>query len=332
MSATAASAHVRTWINETRPLSAIVMRTAKQELDPVLNSLLQENGVKTLRKSLDQLGGLVSDSSFRQRLAAESGGQGSSIVLKRRALSLVWKNVLSIAIRAIKVLFKTRKPQRMEFALFAKLLTSLSQADAVEKDIRPMLSLEILGKVRMFAISLFTEHEVVKTCEEELFKILIAICSRRDFVGIFRPDDFDDIMDILEPRLDVEQSIECGFTFDIVEAASRTLETLITTTISIGISMHDHVAECIMWIARRCKSHVRAESGGIRTDTEDNTLQQTVFTLLRTATMLMRSEPDHAIGPLKTYGHAMLGIARRMYRKVSGVDKDAIIEFITGYM
>lgn len=309
------------------------MSTAKSEIDPILHSLLHENAAKTLRKSLEQLGGLVSDINFRQRLAAESGGDGSSIVLKRHALSLVWQNVIRIAMRAILVLQSTQKHQSVEYSQFAKLWTSFSQSDVMEKDVRPRLSLEILGKVRVFVIGLFKEHTIVQAADEDLFKILIAVCSRTDFVGVFRPDDLDDIMDILEPRLDVEQSLEYDYSIETVEAAARTLEAFITTTTTIGISMHDHIGECIMWIARRCKSYVKKESEGVKTDGIGNTSHQTAMALLRTATLLMRTEPDHAIGPLHAYGGAMLGITRRMYRpQLSGAEKDAIIEFLTAYL
>ena len=306
------------------------MSSAKSEIDPILQTLLQDNTAKTLRKSLEQLGGLVSDSSFRQRLAAESGGPGSSIVLKRHALSLVWQNAIRIAMRAIQVMLS--KPQRVEYAQFAKVLTSLSQADVMEKDIRPRLSLEILSKARMFSIRLFKEDTVVQAAEDDLFKILVAICSRTDFVGVFRPDDLDDIMDILEPRLDVEQSLECEYSFEVVEAAARTLESLITTTTTIGISMHDHIGDCICWIARRCKAFVKVESGDVKTDAIGNTSQQAALSLLRTATLLMRTEPENSIGPLKTYGGAMLGITRRMYPKIRGAEKDVIVDFLTAYL
>jgi hypothetical protein len=308
------------------------MSTAKSEIDPILHTLLHENSAKTLRISLEQLGGLVCDISFRQRLAAESGGPGSSIVLKRHALSLVWQNIIRVAMRAIQVLQLTQKPQGVEYAQFAKLFTSLSQPDVMGKDIRPRLSLEILGKVRIFVVALFKEHTVVQAADKDLFKILVAICSRTDFVGVFRPDDLDDIMDILEPRLDVEQSLECNYNFETVEAAALTLEAFITTTTTIGISMHDHIGECIMWIARRCKSYVMMESGNFETDGNWNTSHQTAFALLRTATLLMRTEPDHAISPLNTYGSAMLGIVRRMYPKISGAEMDVIIEFLTAYL
>ena len=307
------------------------MRTAKSEIDPILHTLVHNKTATTLRKSLEQLGELVSHSSFRQRLSVESGGPGSSIVLKRHALSLVWQNVIRVAMRAIDVL-GTKKPQSVEYAQFARVLTSLSQADAMEKDIRPRLSLEVLAKVRAFFIQLFKKHNVVQAAEVDLFNILIAICSRCDFVGVFGPDDLDDIMEILEPRLDVEQSLDCKYRSEVIEAAARTLEALITTTTTIGISMHDHIGECIMWIARRCKSFVKVESGDVKTGATGNTSPQTALTLLRTATLLMRSEPDHSIGPLKSYGSAMLGIIRSMYPKTSEAGKDVIVDFLTAYL
>ena len=300
------------------------MKTAKQDIDSLLHILLKEKTVQALRKGLDQLVKLMKFKPFRHRLAAESGGKASSVVLKRQALSLLWQNILSVAVHALKVL-KTKKPQSLEYSLFAQLLTSYSLGDVTEKDVRPRLSLEVLGKVRDFAFSLFKEDKIVDVAESDLFQILHAICSRRDFVGIFRPGHFDEIMDILEPRLDVEKSQEHGFDFQTVQAAAQTLNVLVTTSATIGISMHDHVAECMMWVARRCKAYVKKEA-------DDQTSQEAAIALLRTATTLMRSEPDHAIGPLRTYGNVMMGIARRMYQKTAGADKDAVIGYLTAHM
>jgi hypothetical protein len=303
------------------------MPSAKQELDPILQTLLKDSSVKTLRKSLEDLGRSIGDSIFRQRLANESGGNSCSLVTKRHALSLLWQNILSVSMRAIKVLMRSNKPQSLEYIQFSKILSCFAPSEVMEQDIRPRLSLEMLGKVRVFAFSLFLNETSVAAFETDLFKILLSVCSRSDFVGTFRPDDFDDLMDILEPRIDVELSIENNCTFETVEVAAKTLEALITTTYFVGISMHDHIAECIMWIARRCKACFQSATGR-----NANTTAQASFTLIRTATLFLKNEPDLSIGPLSIYGSSILGTVRRLYGISNRSEKDVIVDFLSAYM
>lgn len=310
-----------------------IMKTAKNQVDAALSQMMsksnksKEPAAKSVRSGLIKLVQLFTRRSFRLKLAAESGGGTSSVVLKEEALSVLWKSVLSVAMVAIKSLW-SKKPEIGEYQQFSNLLSIYSPSDeSDDSDLRPRLSLETIGKVRDFVLDLFNQEKIVEAAESELLLILTTICSRRDYVGVFRLGDFDDVMEILELRLDVQTAEEYGVPFKVVEASAGLFEALINTCTTIGISMHDHFAECMFWVAQRCEAYVAGTANASR-----DMPQKTMILLLRAVASLMRFEPDQAIGPLGKYGKKMLGVARRIYACTDGANKEAVVGYLTAHL
>lgn len=299
------------------------MRTAKQEVDQIFQCL-ENPKVAEVRKGIQKLSALFGSSSFRERLANESGGNGASIVLKRLGLSTIWELSFRFSIQAIKFLASKKKIESSEYKSFQTLLEIFGQDHDSELDLRPRLSLEVGGKVKDFVIGyLFGSDHIVDAVEEPLILVLKALCSKREFVGIFKPSDLDEIMDILEPRLSVDSSSGYHTERTVIESSAQLLDRLVETCVDIGISMHNHAAECLSWASRRCHSFCGKEG---------ETSQKAVTLLIKAATKLIRSEPEHAIGPMRNCGLEMMKYAKSNYAKSSGPDKDAVVEYLMAHL
>jgi hypothetical protein len=301
------------------------MVTAKSQVDAILVKMMKKNNkdpsVKDVRNGVLQLLQLFKRETFRAKLAEEAGNS-SVVAIKRKAVSLLWKNVLFVAMYAIKSIW-SKKPQPEEYEYFSSLLMIYSpSADSDESDVHPRLSLEIIGKVKDFAFSTFEHDSILEVAESKILQMLLSICSRSDFVGAFRRDDFEAIMDILEPRLDVTKAREENLSRDTVEAAAKLLEALIKTSAALGISMHDHISECMYWATQRCLDHVKT----------DHTTRTTAVTMFKMISTVMRSEPDQAIGPLGIYGGRMLSVARQLFSLVDDADREALIDYLIAHL
>lgn len=298
------------------------MRCAKDEIDVVLKILMKSNNARDLRTAMQKLVQLFRNTSFRKRLTDESGGGVSSIAVKRQAISILWKNVFDFSMLALKNL-RTKKCEAQEYKTFSELLQNHGYEGANTSNIRPCLPLTTINKIREFVFELFDNEVILDVAEKELFMIASSMCSNKQFIGAFRPTDFDALMDLFESRLDIGKAQDCNISSMIVLEAAKTLQQLIRTTKAIGISMHDHFSECFAWISQRCRSYLAGDK---------DTSQTVTTSLLATATILMKSEPEHAIGPIRVGGNIMLAFARRLYALKDQNGKNIAVEYILAHL
>lgn len=281
---------------------------------------LSGKNVTQTRKSLQKLVTNFKNISFRQQLAAESGGKGASRARKQEALSFIW----NLTINLVPVAFKKLKLQQ-DYKNFANLLTCYSQDD--DSDLLPRLKKETLSKTRAFVVELFRDGKIVGVAEDELLAILQAMCSRRDFVGTFSPNHFNDVLDIIEPCLNLSDKHEpvLGQTVDL---AAKALEHLVNTSVAIGISMLPHIEEVTEWVVARGEHYLK----DMQEEGSHETWETTAVTLLKIVAMLMRTEPDSAIAPVQKHGRRLVSLSKKLYARTSGANKDAAIGYLTAHL
>lgn len=280
--------------------------------------------VTEARRSLQKLVTNFKNTSFRQQLAAESGGgKGASRPRKQEALSLIW----NLTIVSVPNAFKKLKVEQ-DYKSFANLLTCYCYSQDDDSDLLPRLKKETLAKIRDFVVGLFQDGKIIEVAENELLAILQAMCSRRDFVGTFSTNDFDAVLDIIEPCLNLSDKHPPVPT-QIVDSAAKALEHLVNTSVAIGITMLPHIRELTEWAVARCEHYLQQD---MQEERSHETSETTAVTLLKIVAMLMRNEPEPAITTLQEHGRCLVSISKKLYARTSGANKDAVIGYLTAHL
>ena len=139
--------------------------------------------------------------------------------------------------------------------------------------------------------------------------MLQFICSNPDFVANFkRSNDFRNIMSELSERLTPEFEEESQDAFAL---AAKTLSSLFSSCILVGIQMHAFVPDTIRIISNWCRHHVHEN----KIQPSSNALPH----LFNLASSILDNYPDISLGPMKSsnVGRALLSYCKKCYNGYS---------------
>lgn len=288
--------------------------------------------ITRMRAAGDQLMQLLGDEKVRSRLALEATpddlepGEQSVKAIQRRALAQIWRLVVTSAITSVeKIVESGKKLTDNDIFLPHKLLRlSLYTDELFDKDTRT-LSKKEYKSLYEYCLNLLYNDKVLEIdgVEKILLQMLAEICSYREFVVYFRPDQqvlavLEEvekrlIMDGDEPMVDKEIAIICANIF----------KNLMKTLFELGIGLHLILSSTIKMVATWCHQKKRDE------DEDENEFPP----IISGAAILLRSCPDLAIEPLARYGRSIfIFVRRRMTRQQAAKIDSSLMEYVLRHL
>jgi hypothetical protein len=286
---------------------------------------LQKGRVTDRRKHGQELLELVTKKAIRKKVALEAApshagpDEPSVSATQCHALSQLWTVTLVAAIGSVQS-FQTGKAKlsAADIQLPYKLLIACDEPDEAFDDAGlaiPKLSKKTVRVVLNYCLNMLNDDKAVELCELDLLRMLKHMCSRAEYVGYFTKKLFTAILGEISERLSVEVDRDSP---SIFLKAAEVLDSLFRTCRTLGIQMNPFISGALEMIALWCKNQVHNESIRIAaTGYFYNTLASILF-----------SHPESSMGPIKRYGRPILSYCKRCYSSTSGVEKDALNNYI----
>lgn len=287
------------------------------------------NEIKGLRKQLDDAGAvkksraaserllvMLSDPDVRRRLAVEATPDapppGRSLrAIRRAALAEMWRVLIQSAITSAHLIARKGKSKltNQDLRLPLKLLELCDKPDEVFDEATSKLGREQIKLLYSYCMTMLDDDQtlLIDGGEKTLLTMLAYICSRREFVAYFKPEQqISAILEEVEKRLlldDGEGDSSCSP--EIVQIAAKIFGNLLSTCQDLGIGLHLILPGTIKLVASWCHQN----------EEERSFLDETVH-LLSGASILLRSNPDVAIAPLSRHGRPILQLVKRSLGKL----------------
>jgi hypothetical protein len=297
--------------------------------------LRQETRVKARRELGASLYNKLKDENVLRKLAVEATPEKSnwpeedSIAAKRcRALSVVWTSVIQGAINVAQSIVAGKKVKLTEHdvTLPYNLLVACEKSNDVIGDPSvsiPMLSKKTVRSLLKFCLE-FLDDEAVNVARRNLVEMLSFLCSKTDFVGIFKyHQDFTSILGELSIHLTPEVEQQDVMLFN---EAAKALDNLFSTTKLLKIQMHMFINDTLKLIYAFCKSYLDDQTKTIRSQAP------ALPHLFNTVASILRAHPDHSIGPMKRYGRSILRYARKCYPSAKSPGKEALNSYLLSHL
>jgi len=290
--------------------------------------------ITKMRAAGEQLASLLGEERVRRRLAQEATpddlAEGESVnAIRRRALAQIWRLVISSAIASVeKIVESGKKLTVTDVKLPWKLLhLSFFSGELFDKDTRA-LSKKEYKSLYEYCLNLLYNDKVLEIDEVEkvLLEMLASICSYREFVVYFRPDQqVLAVLEEVEKRLILDDDEdELMVNKETAEICADIFNNLMSTLFDLGIGLHLILPSTIKMVATWCHQ----KSGPEERDDEKE-----MSSMISGAAILLRSCPDLAIEPLTRYGRKILTFVRkRMNRQQTSMINSALMEYVLRHL
>lgn len=295
--------------------------TYKQVRD-LAEGFAEGKNIRNRRHDGNELVELLNRADIRKRLLSEANNRPDSLrEMWRLLVQLVLKgvgNMHSSGKKTTKVLPEDVRILRKVVEACIKATegfeNELSASKLTKREVRSAIKLvlELLDEI--------DEEKLEANCELALLELLALICSAREFVVHFRPDN--DMRVILEVA---ERRIEQGKQASIILAA-QIFHRLLVTAVSLQMSLDFLMPGCVKVVSSWCRN---------KHDMSDNILGELEF-ILGGLAVLLDSSPEQAVGPVTRHGAVILKFCKRRYAKPatrqSSKDRDALNQYFMAHM
>lgn len=238
------------------------------------------------RKAAESLITLLGNPDIRRRLAQEGRSN------PKAAVAETWRLVIRGILEATHMTVDSGKTKLTEADIFApyKLLTLCDAPDDLFGDDETKLSKVETKDIFRFCFDMLDDERVLDCAEEVLLQMLSHLSSRVEYVAYFKPSIIRDILDEVKGRI-VQGNSEVGVEVPILRESAKLFCNLINTTQKLGISLHPVLRYCIEMVSLYCNENRE----------NDDVLEELPF-VISGVTILLRSDPELAIGPLTDHG------------------------------
>jgi hypothetical protein len=312
-------------------------RPVYNEIRALRTQLDEAAAVKKSRAASERLLVMLSDPDVRRRLAAEATPDNlppgrSLTAIRRVALSEMWRALIQSAVTSVHLIARRGKSKltNQDVRFPFKLLELCDKPDEVFDEATCKLGREQTKLLCSYCMTMLDDEQtlLIDGAEKTLLTMLAYICSRREFVAYFRPEQhISAILEEVEKRLITSDGEdESSFPPEIVKIAAKVFGNLLATCQDLGIGLHLILPGTIKLVATWCQQN----------EEERSFLEETVY-LLSGASILLRSDPDLAIAPLSRHGRPILKLVKRSLgnldlQKASKPYVAALTEYLLRYL
>lgn len=307
---------------------------------------LGDNAVKKSRAAGDGLIKMLGEERVRRRLAEEATptdlqpGDPGVQAIRRKALAQIWRLVITRAIASVEnIRDETKKKTKLtdaDIRLPFKLLQLCDMPDELFGADTPKLSRVETKLVLNYCINMLCwEDNKVKDTHggvRSLLQMLSHICSKREHVAYFRPDQqVNVILQELERFLLIQEEdddderersvAQLPFVVDpdIAHLCAKIFGELLATLHDLGIALHLILPGTLKMVAKWChQNRHRSDLSGFAG-------------ILSGAAVLLRSSPDLAVAPLTRYGRPILSFVRKRLGRPGPLDA-ALTEYLLRHL
>lgn len=296
-----------------------------EKIDRLANKLYNETKVTDRRSQAKELLSLLVKKEVRRKLVSEctpdkAGPDDLSVPAQRRLrLSQLWSVVVVAAVSsAMNQRSGRAKLKESDVDFPYHLLIASEEPDGVfdnDSLAIPKLAKKDVNRLLNYCLNMLDDEEACKLSETNLLLMLLQLCSKEDYVGYFSKSKYAKVFGEINERLTPAYEKE---TPDIFNIAAEILESLFRSCQKLGRQMDEYISGTLQIIAVWCKhgGKERTKRSGALAD-----LYNTVATILFT-------HADHTIGPLKRFGRPILSCCKKCYASSSGMQKDALNNYI----
>jgi hypothetical protein len=291
------------------------------------------NEIKALRKQLDeaassvkkgrsagqQLLELLGVPSNRRRLAAEAKAARrhgpnapSTKTTQRVALAEMWRVLIHSAVASVHALAQGKSKLTLEdIRLPHKMILLCNQHDDLFDDEHVVLGKDQVKLLYSFCVDMLDEEQTkeIYGAEVELLAMLLYMCKRRECVAYFKPEQhIAYILELVEKRILVphNEGIDPGYgttrRMEIAQPAANIFSCLFSTCQELGIDLHVVLPRTIKFVATWCIEAYELS----RQQSREYAIHAITYPLLAGAAILLRANPDLAVGSLTRHGQPIV--------------------------
>lgn len=256
---------------------------------------LKATSVTKRRKAADTLISMLGNPDLRRRLAQEGRPN------PKAAVAATWRLVMRGILDATRITVDSGKSKLTHADIHApyKLLTLCDDPDELFGDDTKLSKVETKEIVR-FCFELLENTRVLDCAEDVVLQMLSHLCSRVEYVAYFKPLLIRDILDEVKSRI-ITGMDEDDVELPIVMESAKVFGNLMNTTQELGISLHHVLRFCIEMVSLYCQEK-----------REDDLLEELPF-IVSGVSIVLRSDPELAIGPLAEHGRPILSLVRKKF-------------------
>lgn len=282
--------------------------------------LVEASSVKKRREHADKLLDLLNDADIRRRLVQEvpvAEGDGRVAVRNKKhvAVSKLWQVLLKSSIKYVNVIMSGKAKLAANDALFPFNLLKL--CDKPVYDNEPSKLSKLLTKdLLQYCLDMLDDTPTleIEGLERDMLAMLAYICSRKEFVAHFRPDQqISAILEESERRLLVQEDASTSM------EAARVFSNLMKTAADLGIGLQLFVSGTLAMVAKWTKQKIHN--------------LEMIQLLLGGVSVLLASHPDLAVAPMTRYGKPVVALAKRCLGvKLNRPQAVSVMNFLTNYV
>jgi hypothetical protein len=293
------------------PLYQDIVRLRKQ--------LIEANKVTDRREAAEDLLSLLADPQKRRRLllgvpVAKDDGRAAAQHKRHIAVSNIWQVLLKTAVKYVKLFRNGKAKIRASDILLPFNLLKLCDMPVYENE-PSKLSKPLTKELLEFCLDMLDDAPTLdlEGLEDGLLQMLAYLCSRREFVAFFRPDQqITAILEEVESRL-------MGENESVALLAAKVFYNLMKTAEDLGLGLHLIISGTFYMVAKWTKKKIRN--------------LETIHCLLGGVSVLFALHPDLSVAPLARYGKPLVTLAKgSLATKLSRQQALSSYSFLTNFV